>query len=549
MLRLLVQPLCRPSKPLVQKCRAKSTFLNLDEVLQMVPLCKQPPTTEMQQTEQVQQTLAPLQRAVARREQRSSPSPPQISLVDGSRLFKKTETSGKIQRPESHLARPITLARPDHQANIATRSIAKTFAEMSIPAWLVESLSCQNIQQPTRVQQKTIEAFLEHAPGGRKPRPLLIRGQTGTGKSLGYIISALSRMHLERKTKSLIELWSCVHLIVVPNAILALQLYRWIASLVKPNAYLSGNVTEVVRLMISEHEAVDLEEQHPGISKPGFSHILIGVPSLIRTAMAKGLLNISTVKNIIVDEADGLIKPLSAYATLKERLNRTRHPVPVISLLKEVQSTCREYKVLHPRLIVASASLNRRTKQELVSSGLLTGSYTLVQDSTSTPTCPAIIKHYHRVLADSGSVEELVQLVNWIWQQHDGQTGVVFLPSGRSKVAVQQWLKASGIKAHLLSALPTGNQDSLQQLVDTGSVLLVGSDVDARGWDLPMLRYVIIVDLPESPTHYLHMAGRVGRMGSPGEVYTIVAGQRDFERLTSIHSLLRVTSVPYLSID
>lgn len=478
--------------------------------------------------------IAPLQQVA---EKRQSHNIEDLALADS---LPRVKTLVPLRKEK------ITSAEPEWLANIATVDKQKTFAEMKLPTWLVNSLTGLSITQPTLVQQKVIESMLD-VKDGQKLRPILVKGQTGSGKSLGYIIALLAGLHKESLVKDLTNIASCFHLIVVPNAILAYQLLRWIRVLTQENAYLNENLTNVVRLLLPESEIDQLDETFsPEITKHGRSHILIAMPSVVRNALATGHLNVSTIKSIIVDEADALMKPLSAYATLKERLNRVRHPVPALSLLKELQSTCQEHGLFQPRMVLLSASLNGRCRDDLQKTGLLTGAYTLVGETGKTPTCPSTIKHYYRMLSDSDSVEELIQLIRWIWIERKGETGVLFIPSAKSKEAMKDLLQASGINAQIMSDLPSGDQAALDKLTSEGDALFLGSDVDARGWDMPNLKYVLVVDLPSSPTHYLHMAGRVGRMGAIGSVYTLVAGNRDLERLTNIYSMLRLRATPYI---
>lgn len=441
--------------------------------------------------------------------------------------------------------------------NMGTPTKHKSFSEMDLPTWLIGALANLDIVQPTAVQQRLIETILDSGRGGKskKCKSVLVKGHTGTGKSLGYIIALLARMHRERQLQTLAtNVTSCYHLVLVPNDILAQQLVRWIKMLVQDNAYLGKNLDKIVRTLTRETAGDESDGgDKMGACSLGFSHILIATPSLVRTLLAKGQFNVAALKTIIADEGDALLKTLSQYATDKEKRNRLKHPVPAMTLLKELQGICVQRDLEMPLLIVSSASLSYRCREELHMESLIDPAVTLLlKDHTQRAACPPAIIHHHRMLANSQSIEELMQLVSWIWTERAGELGVVFVPAARSKTAMQGWLETVGIRSLVLSELPTGDYQALQKaMAVTGEAgdeapLLLGSDVDARGWDLPDLRYVIVVDLPESPTHYLHMAGRVGRMGAPGTVYTFVAGQVDFQRLTNMYSLLRLSSTPFI---
>ncbi|KAG0374260.1 hypothetical protein BGX24_010634 [Mortierella sp. AD032] len=73
---------------------------------------------------------------------------------------------------------------------------------------------------------------------------------------------------------------------------------------------------------------------------------------------------------------------------------------------------------------------------------------------------------------------------------------------------------------------------------------------NARGLDLPGLSHVFIVGLPSSPSSYLHMAGRTGRMGQKGEVVTILRDDEFLEgRARSLFRMLNVNIEPYRHVE
>lgn len=492
--------------------------------------------------------LAPLTRL----SRPASPRINELSLLDGA-------SPPPLKRPSEEATDRLTGASVERLAHVATTTKHKLFSEMPLPTWLIGALADMNIVQPTPVQQRLIDAILEAGNEGSTKRfkSVLVKGQTGTGKSLGYIIALLARMHREREMRTLeMNITSCYHLVLVPSDILAQQLLRWIKLLVQNNAYLLGNLERIVNVLTRDSPAdIDDEEGEQGRSKgrtSGFSHILLATPTMVRSLLAKGQLNVAALRTVVADEGDALLKPLSQYATAKEKRNRLKHPVPAMTLLKEIQNICAERGTATPQLVLSSASLSFRCREELRGEGLIEPTTTLfIRDGNQPLGCPPSITHHYRMLANAQSIEELMQLIHWIWTRRTGELGVLFVPAARSKTSMQGWLETVGIRSLILSELPTGDHVALRKALSEHDdpPLLLGSDVDARGWDLPDVRYVIVVDLPESPTHYLHMAGRVGRMGAPGTVYTFVAGASDMERLTNLYSLLRLSPTPYIPED
>ena len=90
---------------------------------------------------------------------------------------------------------------------------------------------------------------------------------------------------------------------------------------------------------------------------------------------------------------------------------------------------------------------------------------------------------------------------------------------------------------------------SVSSLTEPGAVdrfrsgeiqLLLATDVSARGLDFPLLRHVILFDVPNDATAFVHMAGRTARSGRTGLVTCIVeagnAAQSRFDG-KAIHGL------------
>lgn len=72
-----------------------------------------------------------------------------------------------------------------------------------------------------------------------------------------------------------------------------------------------------------------------------------------------------------------------------------------------------------------------------------------------------------------------------------------------------------------LQALQQG-QDFVEHLEQAERRVLVAKAQEGRGIDLPNVRYVVQLQLPEASGEYLHLAGRTGRMGATGTSITLV---------------------------
>ena len=70
---------------------------------------------------------------------------------------------------------------------------------------------------------------------------------------------------------------------------------------------------------------------------------------------------------------------------------------------------------------------------------------------------------------------------------------------------------------------PQGRRErALRNFRDGKTVVLVATDVAARGLDIPNVTHVINYDLPENYEDYIHRIGRTGRGNNLGKALTFI---------------------------
>ena len=76
-------------------------------------------------------------------------------------------------------------------------------------------------------------------------------------------------------------------------------------------------------------------------------------------------------------------------------------------------------------------------------------------------------------------------------------------------------------------------------------LVLVATDISARGIDIPDVAYVINYDLPESSEHYVHRVGRTGRGMNKGQAISFCSK----EELTLLNEIETDLGKPILKLE
>ena len=133
----------------------------------------------------------------------------------------------------------------------------------------------------------------------------------------------------------------------------------------------------------------------------------------------------------------------------------------------------------------------------------------------------------YMVLRDDDKKRRLLRIVSQV-----GGCGIVYTRNRRGTQAVAQFLVANGITATFYHAgLDATERDSRQAAWMKGSCrVMVATNAFGMGVDKGDVRFVVHLDLPDSPEAYFQEAGRAGRDGKPSYA-VLLCDDSDRERL------------------
>ena len=121
--------------------------------------------------------------------------------------------------------------------------------------------------------------------------------------------------------------------------------------------------------------------------------------------------------------------------------------------------------------------------------------------------------------------------------KHQPESTVIFCNTKYNCQVIEDWLGQQGYAALSLTGdLDQRERDqTLLRFANKSCSVLVATDVAARGLDIKDLAAVIVYDLSPDPEVHVHRAGRTGRAGQKGLVFSLCA-ETELERAKAIEA-------------
>lgn len=350
-----------------------------------------------------------------------------------------------------------------------------TFSELPLCAPLQSNLTKHGFVQPTPVQREAIPPALEG-------RDLVATAQTGTGKTLAFLLPVIQSLSkLEGKSAPGVRA-----LILAPTRELALQIQE---SALRLTAGLKLNSAVVVGGM---NENTQLRTLRQG------AHIVIATPGRLCDFLDRKLIQLSNAGVVVLDEADRMLD-MGFLPALKR-------------ILKNVPER-RQTLLFSATIETSVAHLIHAYVKDPVRVAI---------GATTQPT-DCIDLHVYEVEQDAklGLLETLLR----------NETGsfLVFARTKHGTDRLARRLSASGFGAARIHGDRTQGQrnQALAGFKNGDYRILVATDVAARGIHVDDIAHVVNYDLPQVPEDFIHRVGRTGRAGARGTASTFATrGER-----------------------
>ena len=342
------------------------------------------------------------------------------------------------------------------------------FEDLGISGPVLEAIRGLGYETPSPIQRETIPLLL----GGRD---VLGTAQTGTGKTAAFALPILENLDLQQKTPQA--------LVLAPTRELALQVAEAF------EAY-SARMPGVSLLPVygGQGYGVQLSALRRGV------HIVVGTPGRIMDHLAKGTLDLSELRNLVLDEADEMLK-MGFAEDVEQILAQTPEDKQVALFSATMPPTIR-----------------RLAQQYLHDPEEIS-----VKSKTTTN---ANITQRYLVVSYAQKVDALTRILEV--ENFEGM--IVFVRTKNETETLAEKLRARGYSAAAINGdIPQPMRErTVGQLKDGKLDILVATDVAARGLDVERISHVVNFDIPTDTESYVHRIGRTGRAGRSGDAISFI---------------------------
>jgi ATP-dependent RNA helicase DeaD len=343
------------------------------------------------------------------------------------------------------------------------------FLDLGVNSELSTKLQKSGIVNPTPIQQRAIPAILEG-------RNVVGKAQTGTGKTLAFVLPILKRINPDES--------NIQALIVTPTRELAIQVTTEVKKLVSDSDQVN---------VLSVYGGQDVLQQLRKLN--GTVHIVVGTPGRLLDYLRRETIDLSNVSMLVLDEADQMLH-IGFLADVETIINKTPSSRQTMlfsaTIPQEIRSLARRYMNDPIDIAVESKEITAKEIRQLVVE---------TTDRTKQRTLFGLVDQFQPYLA------------------------IIFCRTKRRVSKLNEVLKSNGyLSDELHGDLSQAKRELVMTRFRTAKLhLLVATDVAARGLDVEGVTHVFNYDIAQDVESHIHRIGRTGRAGEDGLAVTLVA--------------------------
>ena len=341
------------------------------------------------------------------------------------------------------------------------------FTTLNLRPELIQSVTELGYTQLTDIQAATIPVVLAG-------EDVLAQAKTGSGKTAAFGLGILQGLD-EKRTYT--------HALVLC-----------------PTRELADQVAEQLRLLARRMDNVKITTLCGGIPMNGQiatlrhpPHIIVGTPGRVMDHMLNHRVKLHNLKQFVLDEADRMLD-MGFYDELEV----------IFKHLPKVRQTLM-FSATYPDTIAQISDVVQKTPKRIETQSL--HSETKIQQ-----------------IAYKVSDEHRQQAVAAILTHYQAKAAIVFCHTKIQTFELTEYLQQKDISAVALNGDLEQRERTqvLTRFAHKSALVLVATDVAARGLDIDAVDLVINYTVSEEPDVYVHRIGRTGRADAEGLAVTLV---------------------------
>lgn len=347
-----------------------------------------------------------------------------------------------------------------------------SFASLGLCDELLKAVAEQGYTTPSAIQLEAIPAVLSQ-------RDVMAAAHTGTGKTASFTLPMVQLLAGGPSPQAK----HVRALVIAPTRELAAQVAKSVENYSRHMHIRSAAAFGGVRI---EPQMAALQE---GVD------VLVATPGRLLDLYNQGVINFDQLEMLVLDEADRMLD------------------LGFIDDIRGIQKLLPEKR----QTLMFSATFSEEIKS--LANGMFNDPL-LIEVAVANSTADTIKQLIHPVDKTRRS-ELLIDLIKWNkWQQV-----LVFSRTKKGADVLVNELESAGIRAASIHANRTqhARTHALESFRDGSVVVLVATDIAARGIDINQLPCVVNFDLPYVAEDYVHRIGRTGRAGISGLAVSLVS--------------------------
>jgi len=376
------------------------------------------------------------------------------------------------------------------------------FSNFDLHPALLEGLEKAGFTRCTPIQALTLPLALAG-------RDIAGQAQTGTGKTLAFLIATIDRL-LKRPALATRGDADPRALILAPTRELAIQIHK--------DALAFGSALGIKYALV--YGGVDYDKQREILQRG--ADIIIATPGrLIDYVKQHKVVSLHACEVCVLDEADRMFD---------------------LGFIKDIRFLLRKMPACTERqTLLFSATLSHRVLE--LAYEHMNEPEKLVVETESVTTARVRQKVYFP------SNEEKIPLLIGLLSRTESARTMIFVNTKAWVEKVARGLERSGFRVGVISGdVPQKKRESLLNRFKRGDLeLLVATDVAARGLHIDGVSHVFNFDLPFDAEDYVHRIGRTARLGAEGDAISF-ACERYAQSLPEIEAFIE-QKIPVAAVE